>query len=39
MPATDDVDAEAGRISALLATHWPATRAGRDELPDRPVLL
>ena len=28
-----------GRISALLATHWPATGAGRDELPDRPVLL
>ena len=28
-----------GRISALLATHFPADGAGRDELPDRPVLL
>ncbi len=28
-----------GRISALLATHFPGNGAGRDELPDRPVLL
>jgi len=27
------------RISTLLAAHFPATGAGRDELPDRPVLL
>ncbi|UNK58134.1 TPM domain-containing protein [Pseudoxanthomonas daejeonensis] len=27
------------RISILLARHYPATGASRDELPDRPVLL
>jgi hypothetical protein len=28
-----------GRISALLATHFPGDGADRDELPDRPILL
>lgn len=28
-----------GRISSLLAAQFPATGEGRDELPDRPVLL
>jgi uncharacterized membrane protein len=27
------------QLSALLATHYPATGPGRDELPDRPVRL
>jgi len=35
----DAVVAGIGRISALLATHFPASGEGRDELPDKPVLL
>jgi uncharacterized membrane protein len=33
------VTAGIGRISALLARHFPATGRGRDELHDRPALL